>query len=116
MILVKMVWLYQFVYKTEMCSTGNKTVLVEYMKRMYRIVGRIKEEYLWNIDQTNHQEIQFMRELKEYNFMGKSISCFLIFKTVVEYKGVSSPWCPVSKHKFKNDLGGKNMSLSLGSI
>lgn len=38
--------LYYFVYMTEMCSPGNKTVLVEYMKMMYRIVGRGKEEYL----------------------------------------------------------------------
>lgn len=58
--------LYYFVYMTEMCSPGNKTILVEYMKMMYRIVGRWKEEYLQNIDQTNHQEIQFMRELNEY--------------------------------------------------
>lgn len=38
--------LYYFIYLTEMCSLGNKTVLVEYMKMMYRIVGRVKEEYL----------------------------------------------------------------------
>lgn len=49
-----------------MCSSGNKTVLVGYMKMMCRLVGRVKEVYLWNIDQTNHQEIQFMREVKEY--------------------------------------------------